>query len=251
MARVKGVLAGRDGLVQIAVVLVAVAAYEALRAMMTPDWPRALQNAREVASIERMLGIDWESGIQQTFLAFPNVVELFNLFYFVGHFALSSLFLIWLYRSKRDAFRLLRDMFLFATAISVVVHWVYPTAPPRLADVGLKDTLLAFWDLDIGSPEFHGWSNPVAAIPSLHAAWAFAVAFGLVRYGGPLLRVAGIVYAPLVLLTIVVTGNHFLLDAAAGLLVLAVGFAAAFWLRGRRSEPMASFPGGAPARSTG
>jgi PAP2 superfamily len=236
MARVRAALAGRDGLVQIAVVLAAVAAYEALRAMMTPDWPRALENAREVASLERMLGIAWESTIQQTFLSMPSVVELFNLFYFVGHFVLSSLFLIWLYRTSRDGFRLFRDMFLFATAISVIVHWAYPTAPPRLAGVGLNDTLLAFWNLDIGSPAFHGWSNPVAAIPSLHAAWAFAVALGLVRYGGPVLRVAGIVYAPLALLTIVVTGNHFFLDAAAGLLVLAVGFAAAFWLRGRRSR---------------
>jgi membrane-associated phospholipid phosphatase len=235
MARVKAALAARDGLVQIAVVLAAVAAYEALRAMMTPDWPRALQNAREVASLEHMLGIDWESTIQQTFLAVPSVVELFNLFYFVGHFVLSSLFLIWLYRTAREGFRLFRDMFLFATAIAVFVHWAYPTAPPRLAGVGLDDTLLAFWNLDIGSPEFHGWSNPVAAVPSLHAAWAFAVAIGLVRYGGPVLRAAGIVYAPLVLLTIVVTGNHFFLDAAAGLMVLLVGFAAAFLVRPRRS----------------
>jgi membrane-associated phospholipid phosphatase len=234
MTRVRGALEERDGLVQIAVVLAAGLAYEALRALMTPDWPRALQNAREVASLERMLGISWEEPIQRAFLSVPNAVELFNAFYFLGHFVLSGLFLIWLYRREREAFRLFRDVFLVATAISVVVHWTYPTAPPRLADVGLQDTLLRFWDLDIGSPDFHGWSNPVAAVPSLHAAWAFAVAFGLLWYGGRLLRVAGVVYAPLVVLTIVVTGNHFFLDALAGLLVLGVGFVVAFWLRARR-----------------
>jgi membrane-associated phospholipid phosphatase len=249
MSRVRRVLAGRDGLVQVAVVMIAFGAYEALRATMTPDWPRAMQNAREVASLERMLGIDWESTIQQAFLRMPSVVELFNLFYFVGHFVLSSLFLIWLYRTRRDGFRLFRDMFLITTALAAFVHWVYPTAPPRLAGVGLDDTLLAFWNLDIGSPEFHGWSNPVAAVPSLHAAWAFAVAFGLIRYGGLVLRVAGIVYAPLVLLTIVVTGNHFFLDAAAGVLVLAVGFAAAFWLRHLRSRPVVGAPVGEPAHA--
>src|SRR5207342_42890 len=65
MTRVRGALAGRDGLVQIAVVLAAGLAYEALRSLMTPDWPRALQNAREVASLERMLGISWEEPIQR------------------------------------------------------------------------------------------------------------------------------------------------------------------------------------------
>ena len=35
---------------------------------------------------------------------------------------------------------------------------------------------------------------------------------------------AGALYPPLVVLTIVVTGNHFLLDAIAGMLVLAAGF---------------------------
>ena len=236
MARVRGVLAERDGLVQVAVVLAAFAAYEALRAMMTPDWPRALENAREVASAERMLGIAWEGAIQDAFLSMPSVVDVFNAFYFVGHFVVSGVFLIWLFRHSRPGFRLIRDVLLVSTAIAVVVHWAYPTAPPRLADVGLDDTLYVFWNLDIGSPEFHGWSNPVAAVPSLHAAWAFAVAIGALCYGGRLLRVAGVVYAPLVLLTIVVTGNHFLLDAAAGLAVLCLGFFAALALRRRRGR---------------
>ena len=182
--------------------------------MMTPTGRARPERARG-RLLERTLGIDWESTIQQTFLAVPSVVELFNPFYFVGHFVVSSLFLICFRHCPETPLRLIRDMFLFATAIAVVVHWAYPTAPPRLADVGLDDTLNVFWNLDIGSPEFHGWSNPVAAVPSLHAAWAFAVAIGAFCYGGRLLRVAGVVYAPLVLLTIVVTGNHFLLDAAA------------------------------------
>ena len=240
MSRVRGALAARDGLAQIAVVLAAFGVYEALRSMMTPDWPRALQNAREIASIERMLGIDWEAPLQRAFLSMPSVIELLNLFYFLGHFVVSGVVLIWLYRRHRDGFRLVRDVFLVSTALAVVVHWAYPTAPPRLAGVGLDDTLLAFWNLDIGSPDFDGWSNPVAAVPSLHAAWAFAVGFALVRYGGRLLRVVGVLYPPLVLLTIVVTGNHFFLDAAAGVIVLALGFVVAVRLRRRRGRNAAT-----------
>jgi hypothetical protein len=49
-------------------------------------------------------------------------------------------------------------------------------------------------------------------------------------------RVAGALYPPLVVLTIVVTGNHFLLDAVAGMLVLAVGFVLVRGLRRRHPE---------------
>ncbi len=51
-----------------------------------------------------------------------------------------------------------------------------------------------------------------------------------------LVRLAGAVYPPLVLLTIVVTGNHFILDAVAGIAVLAAGFAVAVLFRRRERE---------------
>ena len=35
-------------------------------------------------------------------------------------------------------------------------------------------------DIDIGSPHARRFSNPVAAVPSLHAGWAFGVGVGLV-----------------------------------------------------------------------
>ena len=56
-----------------------------------------------------------------------------------------------------------------ATAIALVIHWLFPTAPPRLAGVGLADTLLMFSGIDIGSPHSSAFSNPVAAVPRLHA----------------------------------------------------------------------------------
>jgi hypothetical protein len=48
-----------------------------------------------------------------------------------------------------------------------------------------------------------------------------------------LVRVAGLIYPPLVVLTIVVTGNHFVLDAVAGMVVLGVGFGLARVIRRR------------------
>lgn len=220
---------------QLAVVLGAFGVYQAARHAMEPNWAQAFENAQRVLSVERVLGLAWEQSLQRAFLALPDLVTALNLFYFVGHFLFTGIFFVWLYRRSRAGFRSFRDGFLVATAISVAVHWLFPTAPPRLADVGLEDTLLLFSGIDIGSPTSAAYSNPVAAVPSLHAAYALGVGIGLIRYArSRWLRWAGVVYPPLVVLTIVVTGNHFLLDAVAGVAVLGAGFLVAGWWRGRR-----------------
>ena len=237
MSRVRQLLARRDGIAQLAVVLGAFGAYEALRLAMTPNWAQAFTNANRIEYVEQALGFAWEQSLQRAFLALPNLVAALNLFYFVGHFLFTAVFFFWLYHHSRDGFRSFRDGFLAATAIAVVIHWLYPTAPPRLAGVGLQDTLLVLSGIDIGSPHSAALSNPVAAVPSLHAAYALGVGIGMIRYAhSHLLRLAGAVYPPLVVLTILVTGNHFVLDAVAGMAVLGVGFWLARGLRRRSGE---------------
>ncbi len=239
MSRVREfLLARRDAVAQLAVVLGALGAYEVARLAMEPNWAQAFANARRIVSLEEVLGFAWEQSLQRAFLAIPDVVAALNIFYFVGHFLFTGIFFVWLYRRSRDGFTAFRDGFLAATAIAVVIHWLFPTAPPRLAGVGLEDTLLMLSGIDIGSPHTSALSNPVAAVPSLHAAYALGVGIGMIRFArSHVARFAGVLYPPLVVLTIVVTGNHFLLDAVAGMLVLAVGFLLVRALRRRRSAP--------------
>jgi PAP2 superfamily len=216
----------RDGLKQTAIVLAAVGVYEAARSLIEPNWALAIANAERIAELERGLSFAWEQSLQRAFLGVPELVTAINLFYFIGHFVLTGLFFLWLYRSSRDGFRSFRNGFIVATAIAVLIHWWFPTAPPRVVgELGIMDTLRVFWNLDIGSPSTSAFSNPVAAVPSLHAGWAVGVGVGLVRYARkPTLRVLGALYPVAVLLTIVVTGNHFIFDALAGVAVLAAGF---------------------------
>jgi hypothetical protein len=237
MPRVRQVLARRDAGAQLAVVLGAFAAYEVARHAMQPNWSEAFANARRIESVEQVLGVAWEQSLQRAFLAIPDVIPALNIFYFVGHFVFTAIFFVWLYRRSWDGFRSFRDAFLIATAISVVIHYLFPTAPPRLAGVGLEDTLLIFSGIDIGSPTSSAISNPVAAVPSLHAAYALGVGMGVVRYArSSLVRLAGALYPPLVIVTILVTGNHFVLDAVAGIAVIGAGFLIVGWWRGRSRE---------------
>jgi hypothetical protein len=225
LRKARNVVARHYGLAQFAIVLGAVEIYELVRQAMQPNWGVAERHARDVASLERYAHIAWEQGLQRAFLGTPNLVRVMNGFYFAGHFVVTAVFFLWLYHSSRDRFRRFRNGFLTATLLALVVHWRFPTAPPRLAGIGLEDTLRQLSGIDIGSQLTSSLSNPVAAVPSLHAGWAVGVGVGLVLYARPFLwRVIGVLYSLAVVLTIVVTGNHFVFDAIAGIAVMGLGF---------------------------
>jgi PAP2 superfamily len=227
-----------DPLLQIGLVIALAEAYRLLRRLLPTDWPQAIGNAHHVLRLEQVSHLAWEQGIQAWFLRFPEVVRGMNWFYLSSHFAVTGAFFVWLYWRNREGFSIFRDGFLLATAIALVIHWRYPTAPPRLADIGIKDTIDLYSGVNIGSPHHERFSNPVAAVPSLHAGWALALGVGLVVYArNVLLRAAGVLYPSAVMLTIIVTGNHFIFDALAGALVMAVGFAATAPFRVGVREP--------------
>jgi PAP2 superfamily len=236
MRRAWATVQRRDGIKQILIVLAAVWVYEVARMLIHPNWSAAMANAQKIDNLERGLNFAWEQSLQRAFLGVPELVEAMNVFYFVGHFVLTAIFFLWLYHRSRDGFRSFRNGFLAATTIAVLIHWQFPTAPPRLlSGLGIEDTLRVVWNLDIGSPHASAFSNPVAAVPSLHAGWAVGVGVGLIRYARQVwLRVLGVLYPIAVVLTIVVTGNHFIFDALAGIAVLGAGFMVANLPRIRR-----------------
>ena len=220
-------------------VLSAVGAYEAVRLALHPNWPLALDNARRIAAWERDVGLAWEAPVQDALLRhLPAVVVLLNVFYLGAHFLVTGLFFVWLYRRDRAGFRVFRNAFLAATGLALLVAWQFPTAPPRAAGLGVVDTLRHFSDIDIGSPRTSGLTDPVAAVPSLHAGWAVGVAAGVVLFAGRRsTRVLAPLYPAAVIFTILATGNHFVLDALAGALAMAAGFGFALLPAGRTVLP--------------
>jgi len=106
-------------------------------------------------------------------------------------------------------------------------------APPRLAGTreGLVDTLHAVSGVDLHGGMLSGWFNPNAAVPSMHFGYAFLIGVvGVALVRNPVARIALAAYPAVVLLTIVGTANHYVLDAAAGGAVMLLGLgAAAAW----------------------
>ena len=119
-------------------------------------------------------------------------------------------------------------------------------APPRLAEIGIADTITAQTGFALDSGLTTSFYNPLAAVPSLHAGFAIAVSVALAR---ALRGRSGAValtwlWAPVVALAVVATGNHFLFDIAAGAAATAGGFAVAETaaLAARRSRRASSPP---------
>ena len=136
MSRARRLLHRLDPIFQIGLVIGLAEVYRLLRRLIPTDWPQAIANAQHVERLERVAHFSWEQGIQAWFLRFPDVVKGMNWFYLSSHFVVTGAFFVWLYWRNREGFSIFRDGFLLATAIALVIHWRYPTAPPRLANMG-------------------------------------------------------------------------------------------------------------------
>lgn len=94
-------------------------------------------------------------------------------------------------------------------------------------------------------------SNPVAAMPSLHAGAALLVALFIWPSVGALARAALAAYAVAMALTLVYTGEHYVADVAAGWLVAVGAIVAARWSLSRRWRSRGVGPGRPGAGRTG
>ena len=104
-----------------------------------------------------------------------------------------------------------------ASALAVVGYWLFPTAPPRLAGVGIGDTVSGATSINLTSHLASSFYNPYAAVPSMHIGFALLIGVTVARLARRRsVRIGAVLYPLFVLLVIVATGNHFFLDAAAG-----------------------------------
>ncbi|MEA2973283.1 MAG: hypothetical protein QOG82_1741 [Actinomycetota bacterium] len=217
---------------------------------------KALHHALRVIRWEKALGLYHEEAIQQHFLAWNGFMEFWNLFYGTFHFFVTIFALVFLFRRFPARYRRWRNTLAATTALALIGFATYPLMPPRLlpASYGFVDTLRVYgslWSFDSGA--MSKLSNQYAAMPSLHFAWATWCTLVLV----PALKswwakALALIYPAFTLFAIVVTANHYWLDAAGGLLVLgvgaAIGFAVATRLE-RRAEGRSGPPDRPPVTS--
>jgi membrane-associated phospholipid phosphatase len=231
-----------DFLLQLAIFATFDVAYELTRSLATGERVAAFRNAYRVVHYEQSLHVFHELEIQDWAMRAPGVVlDIANWTYFNCQFTVTILFLLWVYSRRNDSFAFIRNVVLTADFIGIVGYIAFPTAPPRmLSRLGFVDTLAAT-TVNHHSSLISGLANPYAAMPSLHTTYAV-----LIGVSGVLLtrhlwaKALWSLYPALVVFSIVATGNHFILDAVAGLAVLVLAVVLnLIWVfaRRRRSGP--------------
>jgi hypothetical protein len=154
--------------------------------------------------------------------------------YMAFHGLVTAGVMRWVYRSRRDAFPLVRTTLVVATAVSLVIYVLYPAAPPRLAGLGFTDTVSSGAHLNLSSDFLGSFYNPLAAVPSLHFGYALIAGVTVAALAKRRwVRIVAGFYPALMLFIIVATGNHFLFDAAAGGTVVVAGW----WIAHRLLQP--------------
>ncbi len=202
--------------------------YEVVRGAGGEDVETALRNTSDIVAFEQAVGVYVERGVQEAVEAVPFVPALLGVAYVLLHFLGTGIALVWVHRGHPDRFPLVRTTFVVATGLALVGYVLYPAAPPRLAELGFSDTVTSSTGLDLSSDLLGALYNPFAAVPSLHFGYALIVGAVLVAVSGHrALRFAGALYPGAMLLIIVATGNHFLVDAALGGVVVVLGWLAA------------------------
>lgn len=208
------------------------AAYSAGRLVARGDAHTAAGHGQTILRWEELLRLDPERALNRLFTATPALGVPADFAYAALHYLITPVVLVWLWNRRPAHYRALRTWLMIATLIGLVGFTLMPTAPPRLLEAGsgFADTMAQFssygwWGEDASAPRgLGGMTNQFAAMPSLHVGWALWCGVVLWRHGrSRLTRALGVAYPLLIVLVVMGTANHYLLDALAGTAVMGLG----------------------------
>lgn len=201
--------------------------------------PRAFRNQLYLIRLERTLHIYNESTVQKAFLGARWFIRIMNVYYGTLHFVITAGLLLWVYLRRHHHYRSFRNLLGMTTGLALIGYVAYPLAPPRMYPchgcfVDTLDTVGGLWSYHSGAAK--AIANPFAAMPSLHFGWALwcgTVLWSFARHRS--VRALSVIYPVITLLAIVVTANHYWLDAAGGAVIF---LAASQVLRRIRGWPL-------------
>jgi hypothetical protein len=207
--------------------------YSASRLLADNDLGVARRRAADVLDIERYAHLDVEAWLNSTLSVVPSIAVPMSFWYASLHYLVTPAVLVFVFWKHRSDYRRARNALVFGSAIGLAAYVLIPTAPPRLMGGGYVDTLAqsaayGWWSGHASAPAgLGGLTNELAAMPSLHVGWTVWVAWAMWRYVNRTGHVLSVLYVAGTTLVVIATGNHWLLDAVMGGVVVAIGIVAA------------------------
>jgi membrane-associated phospholipid phosphatase len=209
---------GADALAQLSIFVIADVLYETVRGVAESNAAVPFANARSIMSAERSLHIFFEQSVQSWAMGQRLMIELANFVYVNSHFVITTSALVWLYLRHNDRFYFVRNMFVVAMGFALIGYLVLPTAPPRFfPELGFVDTIAYYVNVKHDSGLVALFFNPYAAVPSMHVAFSLMVAVPTILVvRRRIVKALWVLYPILIAFVVVVTGNHWVMDAIAG-----------------------------------
>lgn len=205
----------------------------------------AFGHASDVIDFQKFFGLWFEPALQRWYLDLPGKgwIRGWNIYYGTAHFVVTIVAMVVLFIKRPDRYPIWRNTLMAMTLLALIGFASFTLMPPRLlgdtSQYGacyqqepdckgytFVDTLArdgGLWSFDSGA--MASISNQYAAMPSLHTGWSTWCALVLI----PMLRrrwakVLMALYPVATVFCILITGNHYWLDAVGGLVVLAGGY---------------------------
>ena len=186
----------------------------------------ALENAEKLIAFESAVGFFWETGWNRWVVDVGDLLTaVFNWIYILTFMLVVPVTALIYYILDRDRYSQYRGIILLSFFFALAAYAIFPVAPPRMmAEFGFVDTMKSFGPGWYDNRDAVAYFNSYAAIPSLHFAWSIIFGWLFFTQGFRLLKVLGVLYPTITLAAIIVTANHYLLDAAAGVAIMVLAY---------------------------
>lgn len=222
-----------SGAGEVALLMVAYAAWQYAGSLTFGGLDKAVDSGRQVARLEQILG--WPSGaaMQAPVLGHEWVMRIADTFYATAHITVFVITLSWVFLRHRPDWPFTRTTVFLTTGACLLIQYK-PVAPPRLIpELGVVDTAartgLSVYTAIPGA-------NQYSAMPSVHIAWAAAVALLIIVIARSPWRWLALLHPLATTWVVVVTGNHYLMDAVVAVILLAGACAVALAIPSQRPQ---------------
>lgn len=226
-----------SGVVEVLVLGTVFLLYELGRHAVRAREQLAFDDAELLIALQKNLLLPRETTVQGWLLESEGLVRAANVFYVSVHFPVTIAFLVYLWIARPAVYGWARTALVSTTTVALLLHVTFPLAPPRMMP-GFVDTMEVYGPTAYGEGT-ESVTNQFAAMPSLHAAWAFVVGMVLFCAVRRSWRWVFLLHPAVTVFVVVATANHYWLDVvAAGLLVWCVVLGQRPWrpLRARCAE---------------
>jgi PAP2 superfamily len=226
-------------LVELVLLLLWFLLFARLDAAVGKDFAAANANALALQAAEHALHIDIERSVNSWLAGNPVLsqpaVYLYRLYYVV-----VAGVLLWVFVRHAAVYRQVRRTMVAMTVLVLPVYWAVPMSPPRFALPGAVDVVARYDFLHVES-----WTRPThyTAMPSMHVGWSLWCAYAAwsaLRGTHPRLALLPWLFPLLMAADVLATGNHYVLDIAGSVTLLAASVVAASlwgrWLPPRRQS---------------